>query len=48
MTLATAVEYLKELLRGIKMLLLPGMSEILTSQMGYPWFSSGFEQRELS
>lgn len=42
MTVATAVEYLKETAKGIKMLLLPGISEMSTSQMDSTWFSNGF------
>lgn len=48
MTAATAVEYLKETAEGNKKLLLLGINEMSTSQMGYTWFSNGFEQRELS
>lgn len=47
MTAATAVEYLKEAAERNKKLLLPGINEMSTSQMSYPWFSNGFEQKEL-
>ena len=45
MTVATAVEYLKEALRQIKMWPLPGINEVSTSQMGYMWFSNGWGHR---
>lgn len=48
MTVATAVEYLKEAAEGNKNVTAPGINEMLASQMSYTWFSNCFEQRELS
>lgn len=48
MTVATAVAYLKEAAEGIKLLPLPGINEVSTSQMGCLWFSIGRGQTGLS